>query len=424
MPAFWIDIHQNGASQTYPFDAQSVTFGRDKSADFVLDHPTVSRQHGRIVRDASGGFRLQVLSQGGLTAINGQRVQGEVPLQSGASINFGQLQLVFRAEGAPAQAGGFGATPGGAGFGAPPGGGFGAAPGGGGFGAPPGGGGGFGAPPSGGGFGAPPGGGMGAPPTQAATPSAPSAPAGGASMGFGPSAGKDEQVDAIGGAAASHWAAYADEMEAEMNDGELEDDAEQTDFQRMEAAAAKNQEGVNPVLLVAVVIAAGFAAYTMFAPGPSSGGGGVDSVPTAQPGDPPKITVKCLSKDDCLEKAVEAFKIGKDNYNKKSIHVANLFDSYKKMLEAEAYLASEGLEMPDELKGLEKQKQLAREELNTVFKNYRVTYVSRSKNEMYRDMATALSAIQTHFPDKSAPEYKWAEARIVEMKSSGTYPKY
>ncbi len=403
MPAFWIDIHQNGASQTYPFDAQSVTFGRDKSADFVLDHPTVSRQHGRIVRDASGGFRLQVLSQGGLTAINGQRVQGEVPLQSGSSINFGQLQLVFRAEGAPAQpVGGFGAAPGGGGFGAAPGGG------------------GFGAPPGGGGFGAPPGGGAGAP--QQAAPSAPSG--GGGAMGFGPSAGKDEKVDAIGGAAASHWAAYADEMEAEMNDGDVGEADEQTDFQRMEAAAAKNQDGVNPFLIVVVVIAAGIAAYTVFVPpaGPSAGVVITDDGP--QPGEDFPVKVKCLSKDDCLEKAVEAFKIGKDNYSKKSIHVANLFDSYKKMLEVEAYLDSEKLSATDDLKGLAEQKKLAREELDVIFKNYRVTYVSKSKNEMFQDMAVALSAIQTHFPDKVAPEYKWAEARIVEMKSAGTYPSY
>ncbi len=92
-------------------------------------------------------------------------------------------------------------------------------------------------------------------------------------MGFGPSAGKDEKVDAIGGAAASHWAAYADEMEAEMNDGDVGEADEQTDFQRMEAAAAKNQDGVNPFLLVVVVIAAGIAAYTVFVPpaGPSAG---------------------------------------------------------------------------------------------------------------------------------------------------------
>jgi pSer/pThr/pTyr-binding forkhead associated (FHA) protein len=405
MPAFWIDIHQNGASQTYPFDAHSVTFGRDKSADFVLDHPTVSRQHGRIVRDAAGGFRLQVLSQGGLTAINGQRVQGEVPLQSGASINFGQLQIVFRAEGAPAQpAGGFGAPPGGAGFGAPPGGA------------------GFGAPPGGAGFGAPPGGGMGGPPTQSAAPSAPSG--GGGAMGFGPAATQDESVDSIGGDAASHWAAYADEMEAEMNDGDFEEVEEQTDFQRMEAAAAKNQEGVNPVLIVAVLLAVGMAAYVVFVPPAQDGPGEIAKVESLQPGDPFPVKVKCLSKDDCLEKAVEAFKIGKDNYSKKSVHVANLFDSYKKMLEVEAYLASENLEPPDELKGLEEQKQKAREELDVIFKNYRVTYVSRSKNEMFQDMAGALSAIQTHFPDKAAPEYKWAEARVVEMKSAGTYPKY
>ena len=39
MPAFWIEMHQNGSSQTYPFDAQMVTFGRDQSADFAVNLP-------------------------------------------------------------------------------------------------------------------------------------------------------------------------------------------------------------------------------------------------------------------------------------------------------------------------------------------------------------------------------------------------
>ena len=359
MPAFWIDIFQNGSNQTYPFDAQSVTFGRDKSADFVLDHPTVSRQHGRIVMDHSGGFRLQVLSQGGMTALNGQRVQGEVPIQSGASINFGQIQLVFRAEGAPsAQAGGFGQAPGG----------FGQAPGG------------FGQPP-GGGFNSSPGGGFGAPPVEA-TPSQVDAVAGVGAMGFGPSGGADEAVDAIGGAAASHWEAYANEREADMNDGDEPDTPEQTDFDRMAAASAKNNDGgVNPVLIVAVLLAAGFAAYMVFAPQPEAESGLV--VKKLGPLEETLLVqVKCLSKDDCLEKANEAYKIGLDNYEKKSVHISNLFDSYKKMLEAEAYLAEEELPMPDELKGLEQQKKLARDELDKIFMNYRVSYKSKSKVEM------------------------------------------
>jgi len=183
--SFWLEHDQDGQRQKYPFDAPSITVGRDQSADFLLDHPTVSRQHARIVSQGSS-YRLVVLSQGGLTAINGSAVNGEVNLTDGATLQFGQFSFVFRTETAARPSGGFGAPPASGGFGAPPaGGGFGAPPAGGGFGTPPAGGG-FGTPPAGGGFGTPPaGGGFGAPPAGGGfgTP-----PAGG-SFGTPPSSG-------------------------------------------------------------------------------------------------------------------------------------------------------------------------------------------------------------------------------------------
>jgi pSer/pThr/pTyr-binding forkhead associated (FHA) protein/DNA-binding NarL/FixJ family response regulator len=366
-----VDITRDGETHTHSFDADSVTFGRDKAADFVLDHRTVSRKHAKIVRDPLGGYRLEVLSKGGLTVVDKKRVEGgDVRLYSGASLLFGEVELVFRLE-EPARR---------------------AAP---------------------------------APTPEPEPAPAPSAPAGGGAIGFGPAPTSEEVAEGIGGEAASQWEKYADEREAELNDGEVEEVEEKSAFERMEEAAAKSREqSINPVLVVSVVLAACFLGYTLIVPAETNGPIKIEPKDTLKPGDPFPVQVKCLSKDDCLEKALEAYRIGKDNYNMKSVHVANLFDSYKKMLEVEEYLATEELEAPAELEGLEEQKQKAREELDEIFRNYRVAYKSREKNEMYRDMASALHAIKTYFPDKAAPEYRWAESRIVELRAQGNYYTY
>nr|MBA2661203.1 FHA domain-containing protein [Lujinxingiaceae bacterium] len=179
MASFWLEYEQNGNLQKFPFDAQSISIGRDKGSDFVLDHPTISRQHALIMNDGQGSFRLVALSRGGLTALEGTPVQSEIALYDGAVLHLGKLWFRFRSEYAPrrpaAPQGGYnmGGTPAGShssgGFagGSAPAPSFGGTPGPMNFGAPPqqqG----FGAPPQQQGFGAPPPQqqGFGAPPPQ------------------------------------------------------------------------------------------------------------------------------------------------------------------------------------------------------------------------------------------------------------------
>ncbi|MFU8806631.1 MAG: FHA domain-containing protein, partial [Bradymonadaceae bacterium] len=101
MASFWLEYEQNGALQRFPFDAQSISIGRDKSSDFVLDHPTVSRQHALIVTEGGGVFRLIVLSRGGLTALEGQPVQNDTELYDEALLHIGRLSFRFRSDHAP-----------------------------------------------------------------------------------------------------------------------------------------------------------------------------------------------------------------------------------------------------------------------------------------------------------------------------------
>ncbi|TXD36005.1 FHA domain-containing protein, partial [Lujinxingia vulgaris] len=125
MSSFWLEFDHNGQTQNASFNSQSVTIGRDRGSDFILDHPTVSRQHALIVEEGGGNYRLVVLSRGGLTAVDGQPVSGEVSLWDGAMLTLGKHSVRFRAPDATArapqapaaaqqapgpQSGGFGAT--------------------------------------------------------------------------------------------------------------------------------------------------------------------------------------------------------------------------------------------------------------------------------------------------------------------------
>src|SRR5690554_1442082 len=100
MPSFWLEHEENGQTRDFSFNSTTVSIGRDKACDFVLDHPTVSRKHA-VIAYKHGSFYLVVLSRSGLTAIDGQAVQGEVLLYDSSNLNLGQLQFRFRSDDAP-----------------------------------------------------------------------------------------------------------------------------------------------------------------------------------------------------------------------------------------------------------------------------------------------------------------------------------
>lgn len=401
MSSFWIEVEQNGVVQTYPFENKnSVSFGRDRMADFVLDHPTVSRQHGLILHDPRSGYRLMVMSKGGMTAVDGSKVMGEVPLYDGSVLHFGQISVVFRSHGALPKPGAGSFAQGG----------FGAAsleeP--------------VGQPASLG----QPRGGFGAAPATQAFASSPQSSSSGGFGGFDAPPTGDAQGASIGGDAANVWDEIAAQAEAEQIDMGLAEDVAVSDYERMQEASSKAKkasEGVNPVLIAACVIAVGFMLYTLMMPEPTVHG------PIAEQEVNPtevemKVTVDCLGKDVCLEQAVTAFNIGKQQYEKKDTRVANLFESYKNMLKAQAALKQANLEAPAELSGLDAQKTQARAELISIFRRYRANFVNKQKYKMSQDMLEALLHIKMWFPDKVSPEYQWTERRELEMKVHGTYP--
>jgi hypothetical protein len=400
MPSFWLEFDQNGAIQRYPFDRPSLSMGRERTCDFHLDHPTVSRQHAMIVHDPRAGFKLLVMSKSGMTAVDGAQVQGELPIYDGARLNIGQMAFTFRSQDPSAQRAPMGGMGGGMGMGAPTGGGFGQPPASGGFGQLPAAGG-FGQPPAGGGFGQPPAaGGFGQPPA-----------------GAKPPVGNTAAQAAVGGGVAS-W----DEIAAGAESEEEEVQRNMTDFERIEQASAKattKTEGTNPILLVLVVLAAVGVGYVFLMPPEDSGQ--INMAP-ADEQVPVQIKVDCLGKDDCTDKAKNAYKVATQTLEKSDVTVSNLFESYKKFLETKQYIEKSGAAAPKGMDNLDDKIKETRAGLDVEFKKYRAAFHNAKTYKMYGDMAKALTSIKAVFPDKTAYEYKWATEQEGKMKGDGTYP--
>lgn len=399
MPAFWIEFEQNGSRQQRSFESNAVSFGREQGVDFVVNNPTVSRQHAMIMFDPRSGYVLRVLSRGGMTAINGSPVAGDVPLQDGSMVNLGQFGFVFRAAAQPQPQSQFGS------------GGFGGQMNSGGFGAQApvaqpqpqnnfGGqmnSGGFGGQMNSGGFGAP---------SQAPAPT-PQAPAPQNNAGGG--------VKAAGNTV---WDEIAASAEAQEDGGPRE----LTDFQKMQEAENRAEKGgPNPILLLVTVLAIiGVGAVFLL-----GGGAGEDVIDTEVPFDQQaefQITASCVGQDDCVEQARQSYKVGLQLLEKKDANVSHLFDGYKKLYEAKYLLDKGKAPAPADMSELDAKMQGSRAELDGIFRNYRVVYFTGLQRKMYKDMAAALGAIKTYFPDQTAREYKFATEKEIEMKSKGTYP--
>ena len=76
-----------------PLDKNKVTFGRAKTADCIISHPTVSREHFVVERNNGKFFLVDRGSENG-THANGERVSW-VELTDGDKIQAGPFTLVF-----------------------------------------------------------------------------------------------------------------------------------------------------------------------------------------------------------------------------------------------------------------------------------------------------------------------------------------
>lgn len=79
--------------QTHRFEGSRVTIGSDDQADLVLDDPTVSRLHCRLLHDGDG-YRVSDLDSTNGTFINGVRI-AEAFLEPGSVIACGNTRIRF-----------------------------------------------------------------------------------------------------------------------------------------------------------------------------------------------------------------------------------------------------------------------------------------------------------------------------------------
>ena len=364
MASFRLEFEQGGETRQVSFDKDSISIGRDRSSDFVLDHPTVSRQHALIVHEGPGQFQLVVLSRGGLTAIDGQPVEAsEIDLYDGAGLTFGQYTVCFRSEEAPKAP----STPAsGSGYGA-------------------------GASGSGAGDGAPAGGGADReqPVEEAA----------------------EESAD-DGGAGIKSWdeiAASDEESEAEANSSsrtikDIRDDHE--------------DEETNPVIVGAgVILAVGFLAFGFLGGGDDEDAQQRQAAQSIFEQEPIPLSPDCLEPASCEEDAYHHYERGIDMIEGRAIETGNLFRGYHRLLLAEAYLEEAGIdEIPSDMEQWHEKHDMARESLDTTFRELRMRYHQADQRDRPRDMRRVIDEVEEHFPEREAREAEWARNKERELR--------
>ncbi|HTK78151.1 MAG TPA: FHA domain-containing protein [Gemmataceae bacterium] len=71
----------------------AVVIGRSKYCDFVIDHPSVSRQHARVTRSGHSAIRVQDLGSRNGTFVDAARV-GEAVVPCGRHVRFGDTAVL------------------------------------------------------------------------------------------------------------------------------------------------------------------------------------------------------------------------------------------------------------------------------------------------------------------------------------------
>lgn len=91
-------VDPSGVERMVPLDRDVFTLGRDPSCTIRIDSPYVSRQHARIEMRADGPVFVDLGSRNG-SLVDGQRVQGMVPLAPGSVIRIADVTIRCLAEG-------------------------------------------------------------------------------------------------------------------------------------------------------------------------------------------------------------------------------------------------------------------------------------------------------------------------------------
>jgi ABC-type multidrug transport system ATPase subunit len=87
-----------GSCTILPFQGDAIVFGRDPSAEEVLDYPMISWRHARLTR-APEGMVVEDLGSTNGTYVNGARIAGPVRVAPGDVIGLGSYTFRIKADG-------------------------------------------------------------------------------------------------------------------------------------------------------------------------------------------------------------------------------------------------------------------------------------------------------------------------------------
>ena len=372
MASFWLEFEQGGQLQQSSFESESIAIGRDRSSDFILDHPTVSRQHALIVHQGGGSFQLVVLSRGGMTAVDGKPVQStETDLYDGTGITLGKYTVRFRSHQAPKKPAGSGDMSDLGGIS------------------------GLGSGVDGG--------------------------TGGGGIDV-PEEPEEEAED--GGASIVSWDEIAAASAAEEA-ASKESEAAPTDFERIRQGKEKNKEGSNPAIIIVGLAGAGLMLFIALSSGGGNGGGVAQTQERPfEEQEPVAISVSCIDPAACEQEAERSYERALDLFEQREVETGNLFEGYERLLQTQAYLQEAGInEIPDEMDEWQEKHDMAREELDRRFQESRMRFHQANQRGRYSDMVDILTEIEAYFPERTARENRWARDQENDMKSKGTYPR-
>lgn len=449
MGHFWLDFEVQGHRQRRDFQQGNVSIGRDPGADLHIEHPTVSRQHALIVQNYNG-HQLVVLSRNGLTALNGQVVQGTVDLYPGMTLQVGEIQLVFQtmASGhvgevpteavslsqftsAPSMQFG-GEVPTGAirpleestapgldapswnnmapqqgqgqGFGSPQGSGFGQMPI---------------SPqqqqpnPYGSGFGQMPIGGYGQQqpaPQTLGQPQQPAAPS--------PQQAASEEFKI------KSW----EEIAAEAATGAHGAVSGVTDFERIQKAQAKaNKGGPSPIIVIGGILIAVFVGIAVFydpaEPVVETGSAPPERCANTKICYPLEAEPTCRDAADCQKQAEQAYKIAKEFHSRRDVAISNPYEAYKQLDKAGRFMSKSGLtEPPDSMRDFDERFAEYEEALEQIAREHRIRQHQLRQRRMTEQMVSNVQAWQAYFPDTYNVWYREALEEERKMRDNGSWP--
>ena len=93
-PEVWAQLSLPGGG-SIPLTHWENILGRGKSADAILNYPSISRQHAALCRSEDGAWTVYDLGSKGGTAVNGTPVTDQAPVKLGDTLTLGACRWCF-----------------------------------------------------------------------------------------------------------------------------------------------------------------------------------------------------------------------------------------------------------------------------------------------------------------------------------------